>query len=372
MSSSLVKLLNTHFPAFTSQPKLDRSNSAEAVLLFMFRGLTSGGLSKALKPMGGNVKEFRMSLRGDGYLFSIKACIYYLFYHGVNARTKRYERVLKHFQIREEDRPLIAFAMRSSKLLRVMKRYKRRFPAYRLTDFRSLLDTISVEVQVSAAKYTRKKMSFISRATGLGIHDLSTDLVLHGLSAVMQMYPRLISPLHAQNIAKTAIHNEGVNAIHYYTTMGRGTLVRENDGTFSSKKVSYDTLIGDGRVQNVGVGSSSTSGFSGNSLGEVLEERDVLNDQITGQQLLKKYDGKKGQLLRLMCGEPDAGFTHYLRSRKLIKRAADNEDFYVEKAKETAGMDAYIHEAITYLNCNEVKALRFIGRLRQQLGGKRV
>lgn len=370
MSGHLVSELNIHFPAFIAAPKDVRNKCVEDVLLFMFRGLSSVKLSASLKEVGGRAKAFRLGMRDDGYLFAMKACIYYLHVHKVGSRTNKWKRVIKHFRIREEDIPTIKFALKSPKVVKLLNRHRKSFEAMRLTDYKAMLDAVAEQVQIYAIKYARKKMSFISRSNSMDIHDLSRDLVLQGLAAINTMYPCIKSPLHALNIIKQAIHNSGVNSIHYHTTQSRGLLVKNSDGTFSSRKVSFD-LIGyekrpaavhwnaqhdDGDPHQIGIADTATMG-------------ETAHDELDAKHLLSKYTGKKLRLLQLMCGEPNRGFTHFLRDSKVIGRTQDNEDYFVDKHKEEGGMDEYVLNAIHYLDCNEQKALRFVRRLRKQLGG---
>lgn len=373
MPSSVASLLDTHFPGFHGLKRSRKRKCVEAVLLYMFRGINAKDLNDELSVLCGNKKTFRIALRDSGYIFKVKMLLYYCVANRIkSSKNPKVGKLLNRFMVRGEDACLIRFAYESDAIRKLLRLYTKKYEVMTLQQFRTVLGGIAVEVETSAIKYARKKMSFISRSNGFDIHDLSTELLCNSIQAVMSMYPCIESPLHAQNIMKREIHNSGVNAILHYTTQSRGTLIRAKDGTFSSLKVSYDTLVQERYMYAVNDVGADSSGMASMQFGEESDNsRDVLNDTIAATQLLARYKGKKQKLLYLMTGEVHAKFTHYLRRRSILRNDKDNEDLYHSLFKRNDGIQAYIEHAMAYLKMDPAVGNRFLKKLRTNLGGAR-
>lgn len=371
MPSSVASLIDTHFPGFLGIKLSKKRKCVEAVLLYMFRGINAKDLNAALDGLCGNKKAFRIALRDSGYLFKVKMLLFYCAANGIkSSRDPQVGKLLNKFMVHGEDAKLIQFVNKTDTLRLLLRAHAKKYTVMTLQQFRHMLGGVSNEVEVSAIKYARKKMTFISRSNGFDIHDLSTELLCNSIQAVMSMYPCIESPLHAQNIMKREIHNSGVNAILHYTTQSRGTLVREKDGTFTSLKVSYDSLVKERYLYAVNDVGADSSGMSSMQFGEESDPtRDVVSDTIAATQLLAAHKGKKQKLLYLMTGEVNARFTRYLRKNKLVRVDKDNEDFFHVLSKKDGGMDTYIEHAMDFLNIEHRKGQRFLKRLRTNLGG---
>ena len=370
MPSSIAQHLATSFPGFYGLKREDKRRYVETTLLFMMRGINTNQLNAALKELSGNKKKFRLTINGNGYLFNIKLWLLYCWDRQIlSLDHEKAEKVLRHFQINSDDKHLLQFAVESKALTKLMRKHCKSFKILTQTKFREQVSDVAKVVESYAARFVGKKMKFITRANGYDIHDLSAELVCHGVQAVMNMYPCIHSPLHAQNIIKQAIHNSGINIIMHYTTQSRGTLVKNADGTFSSLKVSYDGLLKERKIYEANPTNTDGGGYATIGFGDEGDgDRDVVGDSIAAHQILDAYSGRRRRLLVLMCGELDVKFTRYLRRERVIRSDKDNEDLYHNLSSKDDGLETYIGHAMTYLKIPPKKGRRFLSGLRTSLG----
>lgn len=100
----------------------------------------------------------------------------------------------------------------------------------------------SSELRNYIGKFVTKKMSFLMKSYGETRHDLETQLRETALLAWYKQYPRFDSELHAVNVAKAAIHNEGHTMITSLSSKSRQRLVRLADGSFEALMVDINVL----------------------------------------------------------------------------------------------------------------------------------
>lgn len=377
MATHISTLVSKHFPAFTALPRSKRRAVVESVLLYMFRGIGSTDLTDSVRKLDGSAKAFRLALLKDGYAFQIKAFIYYCFCHGINSEHKRFDKAIRHFKIRDADRKVLDILEWSDDLRKLLTKYKKKYKPLSLTTFKSNMDLVAQQVRVYANKYVGKKMRFITSAHHYDIHDLSAELVCHGVQGVMATYPCIESVLHAQNILKRTMHNKGCNVISHYTTQSRGAVYKNKDGTFSSRKLSYETLLNERGVDS---DSFLTAGSDGVAVfGTVGDKLENSNDNlIDAQRLLASAKGKRRRLLLLLSGKVDRKFTRWLQENKKLKADEDNEDFYdkvlTSKAEKwkAIGLQGYIQLAMQFLGMSVKKGMRYLESLRVSLGDNMV
>lgn len=100
----------------------------------------------------------------------------------------------------------------------------------------------SQELKNYIGKFVTKKMSFLIKSYGETRHDLETQLRETALLAWYKQYPRFDSELHAINVAKAAIHNDGHTMITSLSSKSRQRLTRNADGSFEALMVDINVL----------------------------------------------------------------------------------------------------------------------------------
>lgn len=100
----------------------------------------------------------------------------------------------------------------------------------------------SPELTNYIGKFVSKKMSFLIKSYGETRHDLETQLSETALLAWYKQYPRFDSELHAINVAKAAIHNDGHTMITSLSSKSRQRLTRNSDGSFEALMVDINVL----------------------------------------------------------------------------------------------------------------------------------
>jgi hypothetical protein len=141
-------------------------------------------------------------------------------------------------------------------------------------------------------KFISKKMAFLLKSYGLHRQDIEMELYCAALWAIHKRYPFFESALHAVNIAKSAIHNRGMDVIASYTREKNQRLIRNSDGTFESVNIDVSVL-------------------SSLQAPEPFELR--YRDERSGLRSLQKIMNDKGALyISLARGEYNADFSDYI------------------------------------------------------------
>lgn len=117
-----------------------------------------------------------------------------------------------------------------------------KFKPYSLFDYDNMEAAILTSPEISnyIGKFVNKKLKFL-QSYGQTKTGMGSTLLCQALYALRKQYPFYQSELHAVNICKTAIHNEGIGLIEYWTRGKRNALIKEN-GTFQAVHVQYEVL----------------------------------------------------------------------------------------------------------------------------------
>lgn len=123
-----------------------------------------------------------------------------------------------------------------------LPKIKSSYKAYSLFDYDNMEGAIltSPELKAYIGKFVNKKLKFL-QSYGQTKSGMGSALLCQALYALRKQYPFYQSELHALNICKTAIHNEGIGMIEYWTRGKRNALIKEN-GTFQAVHVQYEVL----------------------------------------------------------------------------------------------------------------------------------
>ena len=183
--------------------------------------------------------------------------------------------------------------------------------------------------------YTRSflssKMRFLVNSYGVDYDDLESDLHRHAVFAIYKSYPRFENLGHVIAIAKTAIHNRGINIIKERTTQKYNQLLQNSDGSYNARMVSLDTLYGNFLLEeNDGTNPDWVTDITGSSSDSEMQRNLRHLSQSPG------ISPRQRRLVRILLGEYDEEFSAYLK--------ADNHH-----AVESMRYPSYMTKACSFL-----------------------
>ena len=190
------------------------------------------------------------------------------------------------------------------------------YEALTLQQYQSLAVEVCKATDTWRDKFTYRKLRFIYQSSGFEQKDISHDLMLHGLRSLGVTYPRLESPLHAVNVAKRAMSNQGKTIIKSATTEKRRRLVRTSQGDFEA----VVTPISDIQANTMPCESAAASY-------KRIEFREAADS------ILNQFSGKKRQFLELLGGAPSPSFDSFLEQKR--RRSVDSENAGIKLARNT-------------------------------------
>ncbi|QJT70901.1 hypothetical protein GR7B_00103 [Vibrio phage vB_VcorM_GR7B] len=227
-----------------------------------------------------------------------------------------------------------------------------------LREMDDLLVQVNSQLFTYTAKFAGKKLRFATLGSHLRIEDIASELRLLGIQGLMKAYPAMDNELHALNIAKRTIHNQGINLIFQYTSQRNSVLVKGDDGTFTSLKVSLD-------VFDESTGPSDCSLVTSID-GSLTTTGDTESDLcVTYHKLLKKYRGREKKFIKLLSGTYSGSFTRWL-SRNTRYTEEQNDDLFVRLQRRGA-MTRYIKLVSEFLDFSNKESAVFLTELREVL-----
>lgn len=197
-------------------------------------------------------------------------------------------------------------------------------------------------------KFVHRKMSFLIQSFGYTAKDLINDLKMASYQAILRTYPAFNDYTHVLRLAKVKARNTGMNIIHHATTAGRQRLTRDNQPLLVPLQI-LESNGGNVLDQRGTVVHQSYLVVGRSGTRTTDEELDV---QRSIEELLDspKFTAKQKTFLRIMVGQPNVGFTLWLKEPN-------------EEAIERLPYDKYLVEACSYLSIDLKAAHRFLHRL---------
>lgn len=322
-------------------------------LLYAFKGLPHQEVTLSYKKIGiedaqAIVLDFRRSLWSNGDLLRDgKAFAYTLIRNGI---------VTGKWDLDKSDRYAIRQALNWPKLSSHLRRLSRQgwesMPPERITHLigRALHNR---DIKEYLDRFAYRKHSFLE-SYGVTLDAVKADMLSWGLYALLKAYPKWESAGHMIAIAKTAIHNRGVNIIHECVSEGRQSLRKCEDGTYESLIVPWDTLPNPEH-------QSDADSFIGTSylfVGLEGGQEETIEGRISLQQLAlnPSFKPKQREFIRLLTGQPDENFSAFLGTCN-ASAACDWE------------FQRYLSRVSAYLGVPERHARNFLTSLRPHLGG---
>lgn len=216
-----------------------------------------------------------------------------------------------------------------------LRRLAKKFPALTLEKFDEAIVAIMRDTKVWLGKFVSKKLRFIVESQGLHRDDIEFELLSKGIQGLMVMYPCVETFLHATNVVKRVMHNQGINLIYHYTTQKAGRLTKDGSGSFHSRVIALQ----DGYMKF-----------------EIDHDPELRMDFGLA---IHRYEGKRRQFLELLSGVYSAEFTAFLVSNG--HKVESNEDLLGR-----SDVDKYIRLALEYLEVSVESGQKFLCSLRAQ------
>jgi hypothetical protein len=359
--NSINRIVALQDEGFLLLSRTDQSDILYSILLYMFRVSSSSDLTLVLKEkMGWSGQEcidFRQSFKVRGYIYrDLKLYIH----------ARLTDSMVKVKGIKEEDQRMVSSVLRSKHpkavwLKKRCKAYARNgYTAKSVETMNSVLTNMTPVLKTHCAKFVSKKFRFLTQSGQLDKEDVIQGLIEFGLYAIYKAYPVIESSLHMTNIAKTAIHNRGINILKEQTTSSRSRVKKSEDGTFVGTLLSLSAasiMFLDPAMQGrMSVCNSLMTGLDGRSVEherpDYVDRRRDLETVVQG--LYEKAEPKDKKFLELLMGLADKKFSEWLGSPNDEFMIKTDRKIYVEKVRE-------------YLRIPREKARQFFINLRSEL-----
>jgi len=354
-TSTLDHLLLFHYPQYSNLKAGDKHSLSCAVLMYIFRGISSAELTKEIRYYFGKVpvQDFRAALMHNGYLLrNVKAYLLYCTkrdaYHCYNDARH----LAEFYKIRKRDISLAYYLILSPSLRQLLLRYAKQYSCLSLRRIERNLNHITKEVEVYTKKFVKRKLRFIyTSSPSVEEQDLVNELLSKGVQSVLTMYPCIESMQHAINIAKRSIHNHGINLILKSTSKSRNVLTQDKEGHFLRTMVSYDA----------GESNAFSEILSMHRQVDVSVEAEQLELHLSVKHLLERCSPKKAKLIQLLMGGYCPDFTYWLQNEKGM--LVDNVSYYNRLVGKNNVL-TYVDTAMDFLGVSKVKGHQFIDELR--------
>ncbi len=333
MQSQIEKVLcgaGANFKKFDNDTK---QHLHSCVLRYAFRVITSKQLTIELKDVSKDFdpRTIRKNIMHNGKLLKNSKLFCYA--------SAKFPNVLREmFDVTPDDEVIIRHQLETDpKLRKKLKNYiKQGYRPLTIQKMDNLIVDVIKEVEVYTSKFVNKKHRFIFDSEGEEFSSIKQELFWWSIYAIYRQYPQIDSFEHAVNIAKCALRNRGNNIIYEKTAQCRQRLIKNKDGTFSSKHVPMHSLLTTSGTPEeivqfnylaVDIGGNSAEGKSPETLHDNLDLRLSLkllhrNLPTRMKLLLKLWSGVFDEPFSTWLGQPnDEWLEEVDRTEYLIKCA---------------------------------------------------
>lgn len=216
----------------------------------------------------------------------------------------------------------------------------------------------SRDLSTYMAKFVAHKMAFITGSKGIPPAEVISDLKESATYALLRAYPVWADMGHLLAIAKTAVHNRGINFIKEHTTQSRSHLQQDAKGAYSAVNLSLSLFAdaaqaGDATGVNRSEGDHLITTLDGSRASDHVFSPDLLRSlrQLVTSPTLT---AKQREYLKLMVGYEDMLFTAYL--------GQSNSDLV-----HSLSFPQYHAKVCEFLNVTEERAAQFLQSLKTYL-----
>lgn len=262
--------------------------------------------------------QLRKNIDNNGYLmFNLKPFLFYCLKNNIK-KKKQVIDICHEFQVHVKDISMVKIMFKDkifSKLKPLCK-----YAALSFKKLKSQVDKLPMKLFGHTRKFIYSKMRFIinNQHYAVEAEDLVNELVAKGIYNVLATYPKIESLKHAENIAKRAIQNNGVNMIYFYTCAQRGVVRRSEDGeTFYSNIIPLTT-----KTEEV------IDTIACPSVANTLDCSISTESWIVTNQVINSFIKKKRRIVSCLMGIRDEKFSTWLIENTEKKHRLYNDDLF--------------------------------------------
>ncbi len=320
------------------------------IMMYAFKALPHQSVTKNYNEAGianaqQHVLKLRRDLQSNGCL--LRDAKAYAF------QKAKYGSAKGKYDLDASDKRLIASAMSWGTFAKYMQQtVKEGWGASSPEDISYLIGRAlhNKEIREYVNKFAYKKLSFLE-SYGMSLESAKSDMTSWAVYALLRAYPKWASAGHMLAIAKTAIHNRGINIIHEAITESRQSIRKLNDGTYESLILQWEDLpTTDEADAGAFLANNHLAVGLNGSRNEDYEQRFALRE-ITMNTAFKP---KQRKFIKLLMGELDNEFSEYIG--QCNSDAADKWTF-----------ERYFTKVIQFLKIPREAAQEFLRSLRNIL-----
>ncbi len=305
--------------------------------MYLFRGLNYKAFAARLQKLcvvghKPNIRAITEAIAQNGsVLRNLKVWIFYVVKNRVDYRKAN--TLAEQWSIPAQD--VLEFSNINRTTLAYLRKLSRQFKALTLERLDQSVVTIVHDIRDWLGKFVSRKLRFVIQSQGLHRHDVENELLYKGVQGLYAMYPCVQTSLHAKNVVKRVIHNQGINMIHHFTTQKVGRLLRDATGTFSARVIALD-------------GAQLANAVAPNTTSDLA---------LDLARSMRGFKPKQRSFVELLCGAYSKEFTDWLVS--VGGYSVDTNEELLDRLKPKR----YIDLALRWLGIDAEAGARFLQHL---------
>lgn len=314
----------------------EKSLVYQQIMLYLFRGTNQTKIRKFLleNQINFDFPGWKATISRNGTL--LVNCKLFVYAH-LNGRKEKLEGIT----LSDEDKRACKLACANNELQSIsMSLYQKdKYAALSNQDFDRVISSLFLcaDLKSYMKSFIYTKLRFLCNSYGFSSSDLESDLTSYALIALYKAYPRYGTLGQMLAIAKSAMHNRGINIIAENTaqrnnrmTGGPGS-AELNTFSLDFDDNAHDTLLASDSSGSLVVGEATTTEWEESSAIKIISAS-------------KAFDASEREFICVMMGKPSKAFSQYL--------GVDNSTII-----ETMSTDKYRRKAESFFCVENSKAL---------------
>lgn len=303
----------------------DKNLVYQQIMLYTFRGTNQTKIRKFLadKELNFDFPGWKATVSRNGTL--LVNCKLFVYAH-LNGRKEKLDQI----SITDEDKKACKIACANAELQSIcMSLYQKdKYAALSNGDLDRVLSSLFLcaDLKSYLKSFIYNKLRFLCNSYGFSASDLESDLTSYALIALYKAYPRYGTLGQMLAIAKSAMHNRGINIIAENTaqrnnrmTGGPGS-AELNTFSLDFDKDAHDTLLASDSSGSLVVGEASTVEWEESSAIKIIASS-------------RQFDASEKEFICVMMGKPSKVFSQYLGVDNSVVIESMSADKYRKKAE---------------------------------------
>ena len=314
----------------------EKSLVYQQIMLYLFRGTNQTKIRKFLveHQINFDFPGWKATLSSNGTL--LVNCKLFIYAH-LNGRKDK----IVGLELSDEDKRACRLACANNDLQSIsMSLYQKdKYAALSNSEFDRVISSLFLcaDLKSYMRSFIYNKLRFLCNSYGFSSSDLESDLTGYALIALYKAYPRYGTLGQMLAIAKSAMHNRGINIIAENTaqrnnrmTGGPGS-AELNTFSLDFDDNAHDTLLASDTSGSLVVGEQHSAEWQDSSAIKIISEA-------------KEFDAAEKEFLCVMMGKPSKAFSIHI--------GVDNS-----RVIETMSPDKYRRKAESFFCILESKSL---------------